>query len=86
MKDEAIKTNTPIIAMITKKYIHDIAVAVSCADSEMFAMYFITTLLWLVKESIIVYIAFTSIIGLIIGKVIFQKVSQAVAPSILLAS
>ena len=33
-----------------------------------------------------VYTLFTRIIGLIIGKVIFQKFSQAVAPSMLDAS
>ena len=40
----------------------------------------------LVNESIMVYSAFTRIIGLIIGKVTFQKVSHAVAPSIVHAS
>ena len=40
----------------------------------------------LVNESMMVYSALTRIIGLIIGNVIFQKVSHAVAPSIVQAS
>ena len=49
-------------------------------------MKLIVTLELRVNESMIVYTAFTRIMGEIIGKVIFQKFSQAVAPSILEAS
>ena len=49
-------------------------------------MYFMTELESVVNESMMVYTALTRIMGLIIGKVIFQKVSHAVAPSIRHAS
>ena len=45
------------------------------------SMYCITTLLEDVKESMTVYTAFTRIIGLTMGRVIFQKVSHPLAPS-----
>ena len=74
----------PTIAITMRKYIHDIAVLVpfpsGCRYS--FEINFIMVFESVVKESMTVYTELTSIIGLIIGNVIFQKVSHAVAPSI----
>jgi hypothetical protein len=74
-----------MIAITSKKYIHDIAEVITLPltiDFSLEEINFITILESVVNASIIVYTALTKIIGLIIGKVIFQKVSQEVAPSI----
>ena len=73
-----------MIPITIKKYIHDIAEPITSPSvfCDIPEIYVITMFDSVVNESIIVYTALTSIIGLIIGNVIFQKVSQAVAPSI----
>lgn len=74
----------PTIAITIRKYIHAIAVLVpfpsGCRYS--FEINFIIVFESVVNESMTVYTALTRIIGLIIGNVIFQKVSHEVAPSI----
>ena len=72
--------------MITiRKYSQDIAVPTGLPLGWLLAevMKDIITFDLVVKESIMVYTRLTRIMGLIIGKVIFQKVSQPVAPSTL---
>ena len=83
MNEDSIAATSKIINTTIKKNIHDIAIE---AFVFTVSMYDITMFVGRVNESIIVYAAFTRIIGDIIGKVIFQKVSQPVAPSIVQAS
>jgi hypothetical protein len=74
-----------MIPITSKKYIHAIAVAGSAppkGEVYVVSINVITTLDFIVKESMTVYTAFTRIMGLIMGNVIFQKVSHADAPSI----
>ena len=70
------------------KYIHAIAEPNPYLTSEKIVVLisFIISLVSFVNISIMVYTLFTKIMGLIIGKVIFQKFSHAVAPYILDAS
>ena len=80
MNDEATAATKATISITITKYIQYIAVLSAGTNTDEICD--MIGLPDLVKASINVYTELTKIIGEIIGKVIFQKVSQPVAPSI----